>query len=183
MEKSPIVPMPEKFSVFYDRDTLVIRRKWFGPRVYLLVPVTMLWNGFVVSWFYKALNQGNMVMAAVGSIHALVGLNITYSLICSFVNATDVTVDPQNVTVKHHPFPWPGNKQIATTDITQMYCDKRVSYKKRRKSVSYAVKIIDQHGKSTNLIKGLCDVEEARFIESKVEAILGIENQAVVGEA
>ena len=182
MSTTPIVPIPEKFSVFHDRDKLVIRRKWFGPIVFFLIPFTLCWDGFMVFWFYKAFTAGEWMMAAFGSIHALVGVGMTYFIICTFANSTDITIDPRHVSVKIHPFPWPGGKDIPTTDIAQLYCDKQVTQTKNGTSKSYSVKIIDKHGKSTKLIAGLRDVQEAKFIEDKVESILGIENQPVTGE-
>lgn len=182
MSDTPIIPIPEKFKVFHDRETLVIRRKWFGPQVFFLIPFTLFWDGFMVFWFYKAFMDGQWEMMAFGSIHALVGVGLTYFVICNFANATDITINPRHVGVKIHPFPWPGNKQIKTTDITQLFCDERISQGKHGTSVSYTVKIIDKLGKSTKLISGLKDVSEARFIENKVESLLGIENKPVAGE-
>ena len=182
MAQSPIIPIPEKFKVFYDRDQLVIRRKWFSPALFFLIPFTMFWDGFMVMWFYISITQEIYIMAAFGTLHGLVGLGLTYFVICSFVNATDITVDHQHVGVKIHPFPWPGSKQISTTNITQLYCDERVTRNKNGTSLSYSVKIIDQNGKSIKLVSGLRDPEEAKFIESKVEEILGIKNQTVAGE-
>lgn len=161
---------------------MVIRRKWFGPHVFFLIPFTLFWDGFMVFWFYTAFTQGQLMMAAFGSIHAMVGIGLTYFVICSFANATDIAVDPNHVEVKIHPFPFPGGKKIRTSDITQLYCDERISHNKNGTSVSYTVKIIDQGGKYTKLVSGLKEAEEAKFIENKIESILGIENQPVAGE-
>ena len=182
MAKSPIIPVPEKFKVFYDREKMVIRRKWFGPQVFFLIPFIIFWDGFMVFWFYKAISNEQWMMAAFGSIHGLVGLGMTYFLICCFVNTTDVSVDPRNLEVKIQPFPWPGSKKLSSREITQLYCEEKVTHNKNGTSISYLVKVIDQNGKSTKLIGALKDASEAKFIENKVESILGIQNQAVAGE-
>ncbi|MEM7672917.1 MAG: hypothetical protein AAF212_06215 [Verrucomicrobiota bacterium] len=182
MGEKPIIPIPDRLQIFHDRDKLVIRRKWFGLQVLFLIPFTLFWNGFLIFWFYRAFTDGQSTMAAFGSIHGLVGLGLIYFLICNFANATDISVDPNHVVVKIHPFPFPGGKKIRTSDITQLYCDKRITRHKNGTSVSYTVKIIDQRGKYTKLVSGLREPEEAKFIESKIESILGIENQPVAGE-
>ena len=182
MGAKSIIPVPEKFKVFYDQDKMVIRRKWFGLHLLFLIPFTVFWDAFIVGWFYYTIQSEAYFMTAFGAIHGLVGVGLTYFVICCFTNATDISVDAQYLELKHHPYPWPGSKKILSVDITQLHCEEKVTHGKHGPSVSYTVKVIGQQGKGLKLISGLSDASEAKFIEQKVESILGIQNQPVSGE-
>jgi hypothetical protein len=85
---SAIVPLPENLSIVHDRGTFIIRRRWFSPIVFFFVFFALFWNGFMVVWMSIALNQGQWIMAAFGSIHALVGLGLIYFCVANFLNKT-----------------------------------------------------------------------------------------------
>lgn len=136
----------------------------------------------MVVWMSIALSQGQLMMAAFGSIHTLVGLGLIYFCVASFVNKTDVSVDPNYLTVRHYPLPWIGSKRIRVHSIKQLYTKEQVSRSKNGTRISYRVHVITQDGREQKLLSGLSSDSQALFIEREVEGILGLENIKVTGE-
>lgn len=177
-----IVPLPQNLTVINDRGSIIIRRRWFTPLVFFLVFFATIWNGFMVFWMAMAFSQGASMMAAFGSIHALVGVGLIYFCTASFINKTDVSVDPNHVKVRHYPVPWPGKKQIPVYQIKQLFNKEHVSRNKNGVRVSYAVYVVTEDGREQKLVSGLTDDNQARFIEREIESILGLEDIRVAGE-
>lgn len=177
-----IVPLPDNLTILTDRDAVVIRRRWFSPVVFFLVVFALFWNGFMVVWMSIALSQGAWMMAAFGSIHTCVGLGLIYFCVASFMNQTDVSVDPSFLRVQHHPLPWPGKRKIPVHEIRQLYTKEHVSRNKNSVSVSYAVYVVTEDGREQKLLAGLTTDSQARYIEREIESILGLANIPVAGE-
>lgn len=179
---SAIVPLPANLSIVHDRGAFIIRRRWFSAVAFFMVFFALFWNGFMVVWMSIALSQGQWAMAAFGSIHALVGLGLIYFCVASFVNKTDVSVDPNYLSVRHYPMPWLGSKKIRVHEITQLYCKEQITQGKNGTRVSYRVHAVMSNGRDQKLLSGLTTDTQARFIEHEIESVLGLENREVVGE-
>jgi hypothetical protein len=177
-----IIPLPENMRLVSERGSLIIRRRWFTPVVFFFIFFALFWNGFMVVWMTLALTKGQLMMAAFGSIHALVGLGLIYFCVATCVNKTDVSVDPNHLKVQHYPLPWFGNKQFRVHEITQLFCKEQINRTKNGVNISYRVHVILRDGREQTLVKALSNDTQARFIEHEIESVLGLENQAVAGE-
>lgn len=180
--EEPLTPLPQGLQVLHDRDSFIIRRRWFSPLAIFLVFFTIFWNGFMVVWMSIALGSGAWHMAAFGSLHALVGIGMAYFCVASFVNQTDVSVDPNYLSVRHYPLPWPGSKRLRVHSIKQLYTKQRISRSKNGVNVSYQLFVITDDNREQKLLSGLADSTQAKYIEREMEDVIGIRNVPVSGE-
>ena len=178
----PIVPMPAGIEMISDGLTTILRRRWWSWATIPLLLFCIIWNGFMLFWFATALGTGMWPMAAFGSLHAAVGIGLAYTVLASFLNATDVLISPEGVRVRIHPVPWPGNLAVPSTDIAQLYAKEVVNRGRNGTSCSYDVHLIDRSGRERTLVSGLTSSEQSLFIEKTVELALGISDQPVRGE-
>lgn len=180
---APINPLPPRTTTLHDRDTYIIRRTWFTPLVFFFVFFALFWNGFMVVWMTTAIMKGIWVMAAFGSIHMFVGLGIIYYCIATFLNKTDVAINPSYLSVRHHPLPWFGAKQIRVHEIEQLYTKRHITHTKNGgTNITYRVHVITSGNRDQKLISGLADPGQALYFEKEIESILGIQDRQVIGE-
>ena len=177
-----IVPLPKSIEVIAEYDAIVIRRKWKSPVAYFLAIFSLFWNGFMIVWMSIALASGEWTMAAFGTLHAAVGLGLLYFTLALFRNQTDIRVNALNLSVKHHPMPWPGNVTLDVTTVAQLYCKKVVHRGKNGVTTTYELHAIDRQNRQTKLLSGLPEYEQAHYIETEIEKIIGIKNTPVAGE-
>jgi uncharacterized membrane protein YhiD involved in acid resistance len=161
---------------------MIIRRKWFSFMAVFLAFFALFWNGFMIVWMTMAISSGVWIMAAFGCIHAAVGICMAYFAVASFVNKTDISVDPNYLKVRHYPLPWKGATEIRVHSIKQLYCKEKISRSKNGVNVTYQVNVITEDNREQKLLSGLQDSSQAHYIEKEIEAVLGIQNQAVSGE-
>ncbi|WPJ97160.1 hypothetical protein SH580_05490 [Coraliomargarita algicola] len=180
--EKPLIPLPQNLTTHFDRDSFIIRRKWFSALTFFLLFFAIFWNGFMVVWMTLALRDGVWMMAAFGSIHALVGLFMAYFCVASCINKTDVVVDPNYLTVRHYPMPWFGSKKIRVHSIQQLYSKEHISRSKNGVNISYRVYVLTNDNREQKLLTGLTELSQAHFIEHEIENVLGIKDQAVAGE-
>ena len=179
----PIVALPDNLSLHHERDAVIIRRRWLTPFVFFFVFFALFWNGFMVVWMTIAITRDQLTMAAFGSIHAFVGLGLIYFCVASFLNKTDISVDPSYLRVRHYPLPWFGSKQFRVHEITQLFCKEQITRTKNGgTNVSYRVHLILADGREQTLIAGLISDNQARYIEREIESVLGLKNLSVAGE-
>lgn len=182
-EETPtLIPLPANLEILNDRDSLIIRRKWFSPLAFFLVFFALFWNGFMVVWMGMAIKNGIWVMAAFGSIHAAIGIGLAYFCVASFVNKTDISIDPNHLKVRSYPLPWGRQKKIRVHDIKQLYTKRQVTQGKNGTNVSFRLLVVTNDNREQKLLSGLSDNSQAKFIEHEIESILGLENLSVAGE-
>lgn len=177
-----IIPLPDKIQLLHDRDAMIIRRKWFSPLAIFLAFFATFWNGFMIVWMTMALRSEAWPMAAFGSIHACVGIGLAYYCLASFLNTTDISVDPNYLQVRHYPLPWGKRKKIRVHEIKQLYSKEHVTRNKNGMSVSYRLYVITNDNREKRLLSGLQELSHARFMEREIENILGLEDLPVAGE-
>jgi hypothetical protein len=115
--------------------------------------------------------------------HLAVGIGLTYLTLAGFVNSTTVTLGQEQLSVRHSPFPWPGNRTLPTLQILQLFCDRNVSYNRDNgTNVSYNLYAVLANDVKIRLLSGFTDVSEPRMIEHLIEERLRLSNRAVEGE-
>lgn len=176
------VPLPKGLEATQRGSELTITRRWFTPAILFLTFFCVFWNGFMLVWFSIAISQGAWPMVAFGSLHGAVGLFLLYSVLTGFLNTTTITVNKRALTITHGPLPWPGNKEIQSHDLKQLYCKEHLSASRRSSRFSYEVHAILRNGQQEKLLKGLEDAEQALYMEQEIERFLEIEDQPVRGE-
>jgi hypothetical protein len=168
--------LPKGFSLENTGEELRIKRRWFSPLFIFLTVFAVFWDGFLLVWFFIALTNGEPVMAAAGSFHALVGIGLTYFVVAGYINSTLIAVNWEHLIIYHYPLPWPGTKTLKTPDIDQLYC-KRIRGSKG--GVSYDVRVVLKDGKDLKIVGSLPEDTQALFIEQEVENRLKIKDRPV----
>lgn len=177
-----LAPIPESLKLIPMSNALIIRRRWRSASVYFLGPFALIWNGFMANWMIIAIKMGALEMAAFGSLHAAIGIYLAYFAVTKFVNKTDIRIDLRELSVRHYPLWWPGGMTLATSEIQQIYCRERISYRRNGASASYQVFCMDRHHNERKLLSGLPEAEHALYIEHEIERTLGLDDKKVMGE-
>jgi hypothetical protein len=184
------VPMPKGYKVEDFGRELTITYRWFSPAAFALLIFCVFWDGFLIVWYFigfRELFAGNagwmaLVMLLFPILHVAVGVGLTYSVICMFLNRTEIRVVGGNLSVWHGPIPFPGRCTIPTTEIKQLYVTESRHQRKNGCSFSYDLHVLKQDETPQKLIGNLQDVQQALYLEQKLEQHLGIVDQQVGGE-
>jgi hypothetical protein len=185
----PRVGLPKRFTVENWGPELVITRRWFSHKVWFLMFFCTFWDGFLVMWYsmaFRELFAGKMggmiwVMILFPLLHVAAGVGLTYFAASLLVNRTTIRVAVGQLTVRHSPLPWPGNCQLFTTDIKQLFCIETHT-RGHHYNVSYSVMALKQDDTRVSLVNTLEELDQAVFIEQQVELHLKIPDQRVPGE-
>jgi len=169
--------IPEGFELLPTPSGVIIRKIWLSWTIAPLILFAVVWDGFLFSWYRKALlmPHGAPLMQILFPIgHLAVGIGLTYYIIASFVNKTDITIAPSSIANVTGPFPWFGNKRVEVADITDIIVRERSGNKG---SISYVVMYVDRSLKERSFTSGISKKEQAEFIVSKVREITGLKKE------
>jgi hypothetical protein len=181
-------PQPDKVVLENLGGRLTLRWHWFSWHILLVTGFAVFWNGILFFGFGGAIISGGASPFAVLPLmilpHFWVGLAMIYYAITGYVNKTTVTVDYGQLTVRHGPLPWWGNRQIEPAHIVQLYSkENRSGYRRNNQwSGNFEVHAILKQGKHQKLLSGLDSSEQALFVEQTIEDHLGIVDYPVRGE-
>jgi hypothetical protein len=172
-----------RFEVQEEGDDLVIRYRWFTWSILFLMFFCVLWDGFLVVWYVIGFASGGPWMMFIFPIlHVAVGVGLTYAVVCSFVNSTEIRVNRQEISVSHGPLPCVKNEHLPASEVKQLYCVEKVTRNENSTSRKYHVMAAWRGGKHKNLITGFQDASQAIYLERLIEKYLQIEDQYVSGE-
>jgi hypothetical protein len=176
------IGLPAKFA-FHDRGSYIeIIRRWFGPHIIFLTAFVIFWDGFLVFWYCMAVKSQSLMPLIFPLLHVAVGIGLTYYVIAGYLNKTFIKADYMNISIRHRPVPFFGNKTIKSSDVRQLYSKERISHSRSGTSVSFQVQALTHSGKTVKLLSGLETSEQALYIEQQIERFLNIEDKAVRGE-
>ena len=170
------VQLPPGISVSQERGELLIRHRWFKPLFIFLAFFALVWDCFMVGWFYAALTDGIYIMAAFGIIHAGVGVGLTYYVIAGFFNTTTITVSRREIDVRHRPLFFPGTT-LNPALLEQLYCKEKVHHNRRSTNYTYELHALAQDGTHKKLVGGLDEADQVLFLEQQIEAYLNIQDR------
>lgn len=186
-----ITPMPNNIKIEDNPNYFTIRRRWFSFIHFFTLFFSLMWNGILLIFYFGILSSFQLaendmtispeqiLMLFFPVIHVAAGIGIFYYSMCGFFNSTYITATHEFLTVRNGPLPSPGNRKIRIDSIKQFYCEERRGSKG---SVSYKVNVITPNFTKINLVSGLYELDQARFIEKAIEDRLGIEDEHVSGE-
>jgi len=175
-----INPIPEGISMEERYGELVLSRKWFSIGAVLLLVFAIFWDGFLFT-FYKMMLSGDTV--PIGAVlfpvlHVAAGVGITYSAIAGLVNKTTITVGVDQLTIRHGPIPWRGNRTLYRSDFVQLY----VEEVRRKNNTSYRLNAVLANQKKLKLLSGIDERSQAIFVEKEIEKFMDIQDERVSGE-
>ena len=177
------VPMPKGVEVIDLGGDLTILRRWFSPKFLFLIVFCLIWNGFLVVWYSIALaaDEAPWMMLVFPVLHVAAGVGLSYYTLCGFVNRTVIRVGQGRLRIRHTPLPWPGNREVDTSRLEQLFCTEEVRRSKNGTSITYKLRANTRAGESLELLN-VDEREQALFLEQRLEAALGIRDRPVKGE-
>lgn len=189
----PAVPQPEKLTVEDNGSQLVISWRWFDWSVLWLIFFCIAWDSFLVFWYWMGLAVQDRVWMWFTFVfpiaHVAVGIWLTYFTLACLVNRTQISVDHEQLRVRHGPLPWPGNVVLPAPEIVQVYVSAAHACEPApddpgctvNQSSSCTLKIILHDGTGRKLLS-LSEPDMAMFIEQAIEKFLGLGDEPVAGE-
>lgn len=178
----PVIPTPESIELMHQGNELVIKRKWFSFTYIILIFFTLFWNGFMIIWHIISFSTGAYIMSAFGALHTAVGIFLLYTTLTGLLNSSYIMINYRKISIKHKPLPWPGNIEISSNNISQIYSKEITRRTKNGTKRYYEVHSITQDGKDKKILKNLLESQQALYIEQQIETYLGISDQNVSGE-
>ncbi len=185
-----LLPIPQNMQLEEDRNSMKIIHKWSNIMGYILLGFSLFWNSIIYFGFISEMLAENVPTFVLFFMTPFIGVGIFifYFGLANILNTTIISIGYDNVSVKHTPLPWLGNKDIFKHDIKQLYVKQHISKGKNgtsmsySTSISYSVNLIDKDNKDIKLIDSLQTPDEGRFIEQKIEKFLKIQSKPVSGE-
>lgn len=179
----PELALPRNVTAVKGERGLELHRSWFRYSVMLLVPFLFAWNGFLVFWYARVATSNGPWIAAVFPIgHVAIGVGLTYFVLATLLNKTRIGFARGRLTVKHGPLPWPGNREIPTEQVGQLYCRSKLQASKRGTRETYSLWLLEKTGRRTKLLELGEEPDEALALEQRIERELGIRDAEVSGE-
>jgi hypothetical protein len=176
-------PKPDRLKVEDDGVNRRICYRWFRPAFLFLVVFCVFWDGFLFVWYSIAFTDANapLMMKVFPILHVLVGVFLTYYVLCTLVNRTVIEVGEDAVSVRHGPLPAGSSQRVDTAEIVQIYCEEGVVQGRNGASFYYNVHALLKEDRSIKLLRNLQDKDLALFIEQQLEEWLKITPRHVKG--
>ena len=177
----PKVAIPEKWIVEEVPNALVVRWRWFTWISVILIPFTIFWNSilFTMAWgFSDQLRHPERLLLALLVPHVWIGVGLVYYCLASFVNSTTVRAGQGMVSVRIGPLPWRGKRDLPVGELEQLFVVDHHS----KNNTTFDVCALMRGGRKQVLVRGLGSQDQARFLEWRLERLLGITDHPVVGE-
>lgn len=166
------LPIPEGLDIIQTPQSAIIRRTWFSHVVWILIPFCIFWNGFLIFMYSSMLKHGSgaslLPMLLFPLFHVAIGVGLTYLVICTFVNKTDIVLESSSLTVKTHPLPWLGNKSLPASAMTRFLVRERFTQSENSTRVSYSIYYVDVTNREQRLVTGLKTREQADYIATSL---------------
>ena len=180
------LPQPSSWQQAVEGSTLVLTRRWRGIGTLFPLVFAGFWN-FVVGLFWVGFLSGKVHMGDPSVPlplfllpHTFVGLGTGYWALCSLLNTTTIRADAATLSVHHAPLPWLGAASISRQRVRQLFVSASVVRINHQPTFNLCYLDVDNVG-HTLLGRGR-SLQEQRWLEQRIEAHLGIRDEAVPGE-
>lgn len=168
-----IPSLPSKYNLLEKDHQLLIKVRWFKLKHILALLFSVFWIGFIAAFYSRIVTThvpNSVYLFPI--IHTGVGLVTFYYACCGFLNYTLIEVSKKEVIIKYLPLPWVKYKTINRYDITLLHVTEEVKSLKGTTTITFDVQAITEDGKAISLVRGLEKIEQARYIERKIEDML-----------
>jgi len=172
--------LPEKLNFKKEEGYIQYSFKWWRLSHLGLAFFVLLWDGFLIFWHTIAWSQGEILMMAFASIHTLIGLVLTYSLIAQIFNRTDIVIDQDYLDIHKYPIPWMGNKSIPVSSIKQLFVKKSRMVKNGKVLYTHSLYAALPDRRKVKLLSREDDKEILHFLEKEIESVLKIEDRKML---
>lgn len=180
--RSLAVATPEKWVVQATPGSLLVRWKWFTWPAIFFIPFTLFWNGIMLTMAFgvtEGFTHPERLLFGLVLPHVWVGVGLAYYSVAMLFNSTTVNFANGTLQVTHGPIPWWGKRRLPVRDLSQLFVVEKRGNKGR---VTFELCGLLADGKSVSILRGLSDEIQARFLEVRLEQVLGIVDRPVAGE-
>lgn len=180
------IPRPPRFQVQELGGTWRLTYRWFRFVHVGMAVFCVAWDSFLIFWYGIALSSHNtpwiMVVFPIG--HLAVGVGLTYAVLTGFLNRTTLELAGGQLTIRHSPLPWPGNRSIPANQIRQLYVTQNPNHGKSNNSqaVRFDLSAGLNNGAKVKLLGGFQDTDGPRYLENELERRLKLPPTRVPGE-
>jgi len=165
------LPIPEKIDLIHDGPNLIIRRKWLTWTVIPLLIFCIVWDSFLFFWYTQALRGKDTPLFAIlfPLGHVSVGIALTYYVVATFLNKTDIMIASDHVKVSSYPIPWGFTRVVRREDIMGI----RRKYSTQNNSqTTFGIRYTNRENREKSLIRGGLNDDQAEFIEHHLRRAL-----------
>ncbi len=176
---------PPKMVVDDGGGTWSVRWRWFTPGVFVLLFFCIAWDSFLFFWYSVAVGHDAPWIAVVFPIgHVAVGVGLTYVVVATFVNSTVIELAGGQLSIRHGPLPWFGDRTVLADDIAQVFCAENWSKatQDRSSTRSFDLSAVLKDSTRVKLCGGFKTPDEPKYLEYELERQLRIVPQPVGGE-
>jgi hypothetical protein len=182
-DESPGLRVPSNITCEPCADGVTLTERWFSWLAVVGVPLCIAVDGLLLlgyllvpkgpAWFLVQL----LLLPGV-----LLGLYITYYTVAKLVNRTVVHVAPEQLSIRHGPLPWPGNRTIELSNVEQFECRKAVSHNYQGDEwVTYTLVAVLHDGRELDLLWRIGSPEAAHVLEYETRQWLSPDKQPARG--
>ena len=169
----PVEPLarPRRMEVHEGAGTWSATWRWFKPGLLVLVLFCIFWDGILGFWYSMAFMRSSPLLVKLFPVlHVAVGVILTYATLCGFINRSTVEMSRTQLSIRHGPMPWLGNRVLSPTQIDQVYEERRGSSNTRTGNTTYNYAVFARltDGGKLALLTNLQDENEARFLAQQI---------------
>jgi hypothetical protein len=182
----PAPPRPPGLAIMEAGGRLTMSFSWRTGALFMLIPFTIAWNGFLVFWYSAALGTPSMptgaqlLMLIFPVAHVAAGLFLLHGCLTGLFNSTTVTVDRNTLNIRHGPIPAGGNLTIPTAELDQLFCRSNTSTDSDGDTQrNFSLHAVLRNGSRQYLLVGQADRDILRYLEFLIERHLGIVDRPV----
>lgn len=151
--------LDRKYKVTRSNNRIQIAWRWRNNGTWFLIPFLIFWNSIAFSLTSTSqIIENPWSLFPIPGIHLLVGFGGIAYVIFSLLNSTTIDVDSNNLTISHHPLPWPGHR-FAVRDIDTIFVSKGRRSSKRRSWDVPILQLVTKGGRRTQLLKGTIETD------------------------
>ncbi|WP_088918154.1 hypothetical protein [Granulosicoccus antarcticus] len=168
--------MPPGFSVT-GNGQLSVRWSWRSISSLFLLGFAVLWNLLLL------FKLGSTGIDLIRGVFALAGFGLLYRGLAGVLNSTTITVNENQLTVRHSPMPWYPAPTIDAASIEQLFVSEGYTQSKNgTRTPYYLLNAVLRDNASKRLSTRFSDIGQALYLEQEFERVLHIRDRSVAGE-
>lgn len=144
------------------RGNVAVSGRLFGVTLLMLIFIQIVRNFLLGDWVTTLFCFGPFVGP------------VSYLLLARLFNRTEITATADGLTVRHRPWPWPGNHTVLRSAIRQLYC--------QGSGRDYTLYALLENNPHQRILVGICSLAEALYIEQVLETTLGIQDSSITAQ-
>lgn len=174
-ERATPIPQPASIKRAVSAETLTLTLRWSTNGCWINF---FIW-AVVISFITLILYDNDLQTRLLLVLPCLVfGGGLTYWFVALCINRTTLTVTKSALQIQHGPLPWSGNRTLARAEISQIFCQKYLSFAETANAL-YFLGVITPQGERLTMLGNMHSLTEVLYLEQEIEGWLGIVNVRV----